>query len=219
MLEPLPTTYWIDQATHLVLKESERNRIKSPRMDEMQTQTRITTYKVVSVNEPVSPNLFRFQPPQGATEVAGFPRAGGPGTPLPNTASPDFALTDLNGQTMSLSSFKGKALLVNFWATWCEPCTEEMPEIQATQRQFAGKGLVVLAIDDGETPERVKKFIADHGYTFRVLLDRDETVGRKFAVNGLPAMFFIDREGNIRAQYRGYNTRNLMEDLKKIDIQ
>jgi peroxiredoxin/outer membrane lipoprotein-sorting protein len=219
LLERLPTTYWIDKTTHLVLKESERNRLKSPRMDAAQIQTLISTYKVASVNEPVAAELFHFEPQQGATEVADFPRPAGPGTPLPKTAGPVFTLSDLRSETVSLASLKGKAVLLNFWATWCAPCVAEMPEIEQAQRKFADKGLVVLAINDGEEPERVKKFMEEHGYTFRVLLDRDESVGHKYSVSGLPSMFFIDREGNIRAQYRGYNTRNLIDDLKKIAIQ
>ena len=171
------------------------------------------------MNEPVPAELFRFEPPPGAVEVAGFPRAAGPGTPLPRTASSDFKLTDLKGETVSLASLRGKAVLLNFWATWCAPCVSEMPEIEQAQRRFADKGLVILAIDDGEDPGKVGKFMAEHGYTFRVLLDRDESVGHQYSVAGWPSMFFIDRQGYIRAQYRGYNPRNLMDDLKKIDIQ
>jgi peroxiredoxin/outer membrane lipoprotein-sorting protein len=219
MRERLATTYWIDKSTHLVLKVSEQIRVKSPRADVAQTQMLTSTYKVASVNEPVAAELFHFEPPPGAVEVAKFPRPAGPGTPLPQTAGPDFTLSDLKGETVSLTSLKGKAVLLNFWATWCAPCVAEMPEIEQAQRRFADKGLVVLAIDDGEDPDKVRKFMAEHGYTFRVLLDRDESVGHQYSVAGWPSMFFIDREGYIRAQYRGYNTRNLMDDLKKIDIQ
>ena len=219
MRERLATTYWIDKATNLVLKASEQNRVKSQRADETQIQTLTSIYKVVSVNEPVPVELFRFEPPPGAIEVANFPRAAGPGTPLPQTASPDFTLSDLKGEKVSLASLKGKAVVLNFWATWCAPCVAEMPEIEQAQRRFAGKGLVVLAINDNEEPEKVRRFMEEHGYTFRVLLDRDDHVGQQYSVAGWPSMFFIDREGYIRAQYRGYNPLKLMDDLKKIDIQ
>ena len=184
-----------------------------------QTQTLTSIYKTASVNETVPEALFHFEPPPGAVEVGNFPRPAGPGTPLPRTAGPDFNLSDLKGETVSLASLKGKAVLLNFWATWCAPCVAEMPEIEQAQRRFADKGLVVLAINAGEDPDKVGKFMAEHGYTFRVLLDRDESAGHRYSVSGWPSMFFIDREGDIRAQYRGYNTRNLMDDLKKIDIQ
>jgi thiol-disulfide isomerase/thioredoxin len=139
-LERLPTTYWIDKTTYLVLKESERDRIKSPRTDVTQIQTLISTYKVASVNELVAPELFHFEPPQGAIEAADFPRPAGPGTPLPKAAGPDFTLSGLGSETVSLDSLKGKAVLLDFWATWCAPCVAEMPEIEQAQRRFADKG-------------------------------------------------------------------------------
>ena len=86
-------------------------------------------------------------------------------------------------------------------------------------RAFAGKGLVVLAINDGEPVETAGKYIEEHKYTFRVLLDRDKSVAGKFSVSAFPTLFLIDRDGNVRAQYTGYNSAiDLREELKKIGL-
>ena len=214
------TTYWIDKSSYLVLKESQYTKMKPPASDVPQSHMIAATYTVARVNEPELEDLFHFQPPQGASEVAEFAGPVGPGQPLPNTPSPDFVLRDLEGKEASWSSFKGKPVLVNFWATWCEPCREEMPKIQEVQRLFGEKGLIVLAIDAGETPEVARKYIEEHGYTFRVLLDHDETVYGKFKVFGLPALFLIGRDGNMSVQFRGYRSGlDFREELKKIGVQ
>jgi peroxiredoxin len=133
--------------------------------------------------------------------------------------TPEFTLQDLSGDEIAASSFQGKPVLVNFWATWCAPCREQMPKIQEAQRAFADKGLVVLAINDGESADTARKYIDEHKYTFRVLLDRDKSVAGKFSVSGIPALFLIDRDGNVRAQYTGYNSAlDLREELKKIGL-
>ena len=219
LLERSPTTYWVAKASNVVLKETQSSKIKMPMMESPQDQTVTTTYTVARVNEPVPEELFRFQPPEGAAEVAEFGSPFGGGSAMVGRTLPEFTLQDLAGQEVAASSLKGKPVLVNFWATWCAPCREQMPKIQELEREFAAKGLVVVAINDGESAETARKYIEEHQYTFRVLLDRDKSVAGKFTVSGIPAVFLIDREGKVKAHYTGYSTSlDLREELKRIGL-
>ncbi len=219
LLERSPTTYWVAKSSNLVLKETQSSKIKMPVMESPREPMVTATYTIARVNEPVPEELFRFQPPEGAAEVAKFGSPFGGGSAMVGRTLPEFTLQDLAGQEVAAGSLKGKPVLVNFWATWCEPCREEMPKIQELEREFAAKGLVVLGINDGETPETARKYIEENHYTFRVLLDRDKSVGGKFSVSGIPAVFLIDRDGKVRAQYTGYSTSlDLREELKKIGL-
>ncbi len=220
ILDRSPSTYWVDKSSNLVLKEMQSTTIKMPVMDAPQKQTTTTTYTVARINEAVPDELFRFRPPEGAAEIVEFTSPFGSGAPLlVGRRMPEFALEDLAGQEVTTASLQGKPVLVNFWAAWCAPCREQMPKIQEAQRVFAEKGLVVLAINDGETADTARKYIEEHKYAFRVLLDRDKTVAAKFSVSGIPSLFLIDRDGNVRGQYTGYNSAlDLREELKKIGL-
>jgi len=114
--------------------------------------------------------------------------------------APDFQLNNLDGQLVSLSDFRGRPVLVTFWTTWCPPCRSEMPFIQDTftDKKWLDEGLVVLAIDIGESPSIVREFVKDYGLTFPMLLDIERDVSLEYHVRAIPTTFFIDREGMIR---------------------
>ena len=115
----------------------------------------------------------------------------------------DFRLTDLEGKSQSLSQYRGKIVLVNFWATWCKPCTTEMPAMQAVYNKLRDKGFVVLAINELEDDAKVREHIKQYGHTFPVLMDRDNKVANQFGVFGLPVSVFIDQEGRVQAFIKG----------------
>jgi len=123
----------------------------------------------------------------------------GRGSEIGNLA-PDFQLNNLDGQPVSLGDFRGKPVLVNFWASWCPPCRSEMPFIQETftDKKWADEGLVVLAIAIGESPSRVSEFVKKYGLTFPVLLDTERNVSLEYYVRAIPTTFLIDRDGIIR---------------------
>lgn len=110
--------------------------------------------------------------------------------------APDFSLKDAGGQPIKLSDYKGKVVLLNFWATWCGPCTLEIPWFEQFQQQYRSKGFEVVGVsmdDDGWTS--VKPYIAEHKINYRVLLGND-SVGQLYGgVDSLPTTFIIDREG------------------------
>lgn len=115
----------------------------------------------------------------------------------------DFRLTDLEGKSQSLSQYRGKIVLVNFWATWCKPCTTEMPAMQASFDKLRDKGFVVLAINELEDDAKVREHIKQYGHTFPVLMDRDNKVANQFGVFGLPVSVFIDQEGRVQEYIKG----------------
>jgi len=112
--------------------------------------------------------------------------------------APDFQLPNLEGQVVSLSDFRGKPVLLNFWATWCSPCRFEMPFIQSIFEESSDTGLVILAINIGETPSRVRDFIQSGNFSFLVLLDTNQDVALEYNIRGIPTTFFIDKEGVIQ---------------------
>jgi peroxiredoxin len=134
-------------------------------------------------------------------------------------ARTDFVLKDLNGKEWKLSSQRGKVVLVNFWATWCPPCRKEMPDMEALQKDFGAKGLVVLAISD-ETEEKVAPFVKQQNFSYPILLDPGRKVGQLFAVNGIPKTFIYDRSGKLVATAIDMRTRKqFLALLSKAGLQ
>lgn len=113
-------------------------------------------------------------------------------------ASADFTLTDMNGKDWKLSDLRGKVVLVNFWATWCPPCRKEIPDLSQIYKDFASKGLVILAISD-EDSAKVALFLKEHPVPYTILLDPGRKVNELFAVEGIPKSFVYNREGKLVA--------------------
>lgn len=132
--------------------------------------------------------------------LLGVSCSGSAPAPAVGKSAPDFQLASLDGQTMALSDFRGRPVLINFWASWCGPCRYEMPFLQRLHedKEWADKGLVILAIDIGEDPETVREFVANYRLSFTVLLDTEQEVALAYNVRGIPTTFLIDEDGIIR---------------------
>ncbi|HSQ50467.1 MAG TPA: TlpA disulfide reductase family protein [Nitrospiraceae bacterium] len=115
----------------------------------------------------------------------------------------DFRLTDLAGKEQSLGQYRGKIVLLNFWATWCKPCTTEMPAMQTMYDKLRDQGFVVLAVNELEDDAKVREHIKQYGHTFPVLMDHDNKVANQFGVFGLPVSVFIDQEGRVQEYIKG----------------
>ena len=112
--------------------------------------------------------------------------------------APDFALPDHEGNIRRLSSFRGRVVLLNFWATWCPPCRAEMPSLEALYQSFKQHGFDVVAIaSDVQGIETVQPFMAKHHLTFLPLLDTSSHVTRTYGVTTLPTSYILDREGRL----------------------
>lgn len=112
-------------------------------------------------------------------------------------ALPDFTLTDLEGNSVSLKDFRGKNVYLNFWASWCPPCKAEMPDIEKLYQETKGTDLVILAVNIGEDKKTVAKFIGENKYNFKVLLDANSSVAQAYGISSIPVSIFIDKEGNM----------------------
>jgi peroxiredoxin len=116
--------------------------------------------------------------------------------------APDFALPGLNGGTVTLSSYRGKVVLVNFWGTWCEPCKEETPALQAAYKDLQQQGLEIIGVNlfSQETggDVAVREFLTPYGVTYPIALDSQGAIARAFQISPIPTSYFVDPSGNIR---------------------
>ena len=118
-------------------------------------------------------------------------------------AAPAFDLPTPDGRTIDLAGLRGKVVLLNFWATWCSPCREEMPSMERLHQEFRDQGLAVLAVNIQETPKQVARFMRGFQLSFPALLDADAQVAARYAVRGLPMTYLIDRAGRVVGQAVG----------------
>ena len=125
-------------------------------------------------------------------------------SPLVNRPASTFALTSYSGEAMSLEAYRGRVVVVNFWASWCMPaCYEEAPVLERNWRAYREKGVMVLGVDIQDKPEAGRKFIDQFSLTFPNALDPSGKVSIDYGVYGVPETFFIDARGNIRAKHVG----------------
>jgi peroxiredoxin len=129
---------------------------------------------------------------------------------------PDFVLETTSGEKLRFSELRGQPVLVNFWASWCTPCRQEMPEIVRASDQHAGGGLVVLAVNLQENAEQIEEFADDFGMAFPIVIDRTGQVADAWRiggpVEGIPASYFIDADGVVRARSFGPLTAESLDE-------
>ena len=139
----------------------------------------------------------------------------------PPRAAPDFALRDLSRVVHKLDDYAGRPLFVNFWATWCPPCREEIPAMNAAWEQLRGDGVAMLAIDVDEPADEVAGFVDQIPFAFPVLLDSSGRVSRAWGVNALPTTFLVDADGNIRYVAEGvrqWDDPALLEAIRALGV-
>ncbi len=148
---------------------------------------------------PTSPAVV--EDPTGETEAA-------------PSAAPDFTMYDLEGNPHKLSDFRGKPVILNFWASWCGPCVSEMPEFQSFYETYGGQiHFVLVNLTDGnqETVESASKFISDQGYTFPVYYDTAIEGAYAYGVNAVPVSYFLDSNGNFVAWAQGALSGDMLQ--------
>jgi peroxiredoxin len=134
------------------------------------------------------------------------------------STAPDFTLKTPDGRDFSLSALRGKAILINFWATWCPPCVEELPSMNRLYLKYRHMGLEAVAISLDSSPEKVRQFLADNPLNVIVLSDPDKRVARNlYKVSAQPTSYLISREGKIIKKYLG--AVDWSEDTVQKEIQ
>jgi len=118
--------------------------------------------------------------------------------PWKEPTTPALALSDLAGRPQTLADYRGSVVLVNFWATWCEPCRDELASMRTLQRELVGRPFVVLLVNFGETRLRVAEFVKHEAVSFPILLDPNRDAPRAWRVRVLPSSFLVDRDGRAR---------------------
>ncbi len=223
------TTFYFDAAAHTLAKVVQAQENSSATLTE--------TFSDVKVDQPIEAAMFTFVAPTRAKMVAKFTdpnavaaaakaklqaeRAKYEGKP-----APDFTAKDLNGKGVSLSSLKGKVVVVDFWASWCGPCRMVMPHIQEIHEKY-GKDVAVLAVDTWDTKAACLNFLKESPqYTMPVLLDpasdnQSASIATKsYGVNGIPTTIIIDKDGIVRTYAVGvYEKSFYMNALKKLGIE
>jgi len=126
-------------------------------------------------------------------------------------------LPDLSGRTVDLRQLRGKVVVVNFWATWCEPCREEMPSLQRLRGKMGGKPVEVLTVNYGEFPQRIEPFMKRENIELPVLLDTQKEVSRAWGAGGLPITFIVDRQGDVRYWVFGERDWSEGEPLRLVE--
>lgn len=140
-----------------------------------------------------------------------------PPAPAIGHPAPDFTLAAMEGESVTLSDLRGQPVVMNFWASWCGPCRSEMPELQRLHDRLADAGVVMLGVNQGETPEVVARYRDEIGVDFPTALDQRTGVSQQYLVNSLPTTFFIDRDGVIQTLFIGPMTDAVLaENLRTI---
>ena len=134
------------------------------------------------------------------------------GPPIAGDPSPDASIATFDGQTRTLSFYRGQGIILNFWATWCVPCKEEMPTLNEIYAMYKEKGVVVLSVNYHQKKKSVARFIKKIPIKFPILMDFDGKLGDLYGLNALPTTYFIDKKGIVVGSFSGPLT---IESLKE----
>jgi peroxiredoxin len=122
----------------------------------------------------------------------------------PSTQAPDFTLRTIGGPNLRLHEQRGQVVLVNFWATWCGPCRQEIPHLNTLYDKYRASGFVLLGVNIDDNPKAAADLAGKLGVKFPVLLDTDKAVSKRYDMSAMPATVVIDRDGKVRHIHRGY---------------
>ena len=124
----------------------------------------------------------------------------------PSAAAPDFTLRTMNGPNLRLAEQRGRVVMVNFWATWCGPCRQEMPQLDRLYQKYKSSGFVLLGVNVDDDTRKAADVASKLGVSFPVLLDTDKAVSKLYDLSTMPSTVIIDRDGKVRYVHRGYLT-------------
>jgi len=213
---------WVDRASAFVLRDSQVVTLHSPADGTMQVTTRLLQVTRQAMNTPPPDSDFVFVPPAGARKVDAFGSAESVARAesFVGKPAPPFTLTGVKGSTVSLANYKGKVVLLDFWASWCMPCRIEMPLVQKLYDEFKPKGLVVFGVNVMDEMAPIKRFLADNHVELPILRDRDGAVAQSYQAEGLPTVVVIGKDGRISSYFTGVRDEDtLREALAKAGMK
>jgi thiol-disulfide isomerase/thioredoxin len=198
-------TYWIDKTTHVFRKQIEHSDsyiMASNTIHIPFHRDTTTVYPVADFNPQTPAETFRFTPPADAKKVASLEPEFNlpPPTPTPEMVgktAPEISFTTSDGKKVELASYRGKPVLIDFWATWCGACLLSMPSFNRIYNDYKSKGLTFLSFDQDSVPDNATEYFARHHYAWTNFHDADHKVSTAFKSNGIPLTVLIDAEGKI----------------------
>jgi alkyl hydroperoxide reductase subunit AhpC len=123
---------------------------------------------------------------------------------IPAKDATDFTLKSLSGDNIRLREQMGDVILLNFWASWCGPCREEMPELEKLQQKYQALGFKVMGVNVETSPDKARDFLKNISVSFPIVLDTEQSVSKSYAVQAMPTTYLIDRQGKLRFLHKGY---------------
>jgi peroxiredoxin len=130
--------------------------------------------------------------------------------------APSFSLPSRSGDIVSLDKLRGKVVMLNFWASWCGPCRQEMPLLDQMHKRYSSLGFTMIGVNVESNTADAEKWLQQTPVSFPVLFDKENKVSKLYDVNAMPSTVFIDRKGNVRALHRGYKPGDESEYLNEI---
>jgi peroxiredoxin len=211
MQDRIHIQYWFDTESGVILKT--RNQITTP---DGRISVQEAVHRSIEIDPEFRDGYFSFEPDSGIVQVSQL-------TPpeillheqrLMDQKAPEFDLTDLHGKRVLMNEQHNKIVILNFWATWCGPCVQEIPMLNQLYKEYMDRGVVVLGISIDENVEVVQEFLEDHQVLYPVMLSNDEIESSYGPFRGIPTTFIIDRQGIVRKRILGYDGNP--ETLKEI---
>jgi thiol-disulfide isomerase/thioredoxin/outer membrane lipoprotein-sorting protein len=212
-------TIWIEKKNQTVVRIVEHGHgylLSGAARIPLDTET-ITNY-ITELNGPAHEDLLRWTPPADAVRIAEFPPPGADlrGPNLTGTQAPALKLKSADGDVVSLGSFKGKPILLDFWATWCGPCVAALPQLAQIYREAGDKGLVVLAIDRDDGADTAAAFLSKKGYAWRNFHDGNGEIEKLVGSSGIPRYLLIDANGKVAYDAMGPTPDDLRGEIAKL---
>jgi thiol-disulfide isomerase/thioredoxin len=212
-------TIWIDKAHRTFVKTAEHAHTyllsdggPIPIEEEV-----TTTFTTTELNGPVRDGLFTFVPPSDAKLIQDFPDPRNSlGGTLTGDQVPSLKLKSADGKVVALDSFRGKPVLLDFWATWCGPCIAALPRLAQIYQEAKDKGLVLLTVDQDEEPDTADKFLAKKGYTWPNFHDGDGQIEKLVGAFGIPRTMLVDAQGKITYDGSGVDEEQLRTAIVKL---